>query len=669
MPSPDAEFLALQQVLAGQYSLERELGRGGMGIVYLAREVSLDRLVAIKVLPPALAARADLRGRFLREARTAAKLSHPHIVPIHRVGEAGPYVYFAMAYVDGETVGQRLRTRGPFPSGEASRILREASWALAYAHAQGVVHRDVKPDNIMLERGSGRALLTDFGIAHVAEATAITDEQVVMGTAHFMSPEQAAGEPLDGRSDLYALGVVGYLMLTGRLPYDAPTVPAVLAKHLAEPVPSLASAGAAPVPALLARTVERCMAKRPADRWASGEALVEALAAAQEERRQLPAALRVWLQKRDPLLPAYLLWSGAHLIAAYGSALNYLSDAGSASSLDRIPRFLALATLPVLPIAVFHAQHAWRALRAGYSRGDLIAALRQQADQEREEHVYVTPNVSLRVARLLQLLTYGSWVGVVVFISALPFLPRELTMAINRSAWWSPWVVLGVPALLTTTGSILGVTFPGRRLKPGRVAELRQRFWESRVGQWTARLLGEGRSAAPDQLIAQPTEVAIGSAAAQLFAALPRELRGRLGDLPGVVRQLEAHARTIRARLQQLDALIVDARTPQQPSQTLAATDTGAALEARRDAVGEQLREARDLAAQRLETTVAALETIRLDLLRLQAGVGDTTRLTTMFDLARELDEDVRRLADANASLDSRALPRAVRAPTPTPTG
>src|SRR5437016_5602500 len=218
-PSPDRLFLDFQSAVAGRYSLERELGRGGMGVVYLAREVRLDRPVAIKLLPPSKATDPKLRERFLREARTAAKLSHPNVIPIHAVEAIGEFVFFAMAYVEGETLTERVRRRGPLPPSEAARVLRDVAWALAYAHGQGVIHRDIKPDNILLE-SSGRVLVADFGIAGVvAGAGGLTSEEVA-GTPAFMSPEQALGEVVDARSDLYSPGLVGFFALSGHLPFD-----------------------------------------------------------------------------------------------------------------------------------------------------------------------------------------------------------------------------------------------------------------------------------------------------------------------------------------------------------------------------------------------------------------------------------------------------------------
>src|SRR5688572_29006293 len=170
----DHLFLSFQEALVGRYSLERELGRGGMGVVYLAREVRLDRQVAIKLLPPELAAHATLRERFLREARTAARLSHPYIIPIHSVDDVGGFVFYVMAYIDGETLAERVRAHGPLPPHTATRVMREVAWALAYAHAQHVVHRDVKPANIMMERGTERALVMDFGIARVSSVSGET---------------------------------------------------------------------------------------------------------------------------------------------------------------------------------------------------------------------------------------------------------------------------------------------------------------------------------------------------------------------------------------------------------------------------------------------------------------------------------------------------------------
>jgi serine/threonine-protein kinase len=270
----------LAQALGGEYTIEGEIGRGGMGVVYRARDERLHRRVAIKVLPPELAFQKDIRERFTREAQTAAKLSHPHIVPIHDVGEGEGLVYFVMGYVDGESVGGRLKRRGPLPVEEARRIMKETADALSAAHALSVIHRDIKPDNILLEGTRGRVMVTDFGIAKALSAASgatLTGAGIAIGTPSYMSPEQAAGErEIDGRSDLYSLGIVAYQMLTGELPFSAPTVAGILMKQITEPAPMVTSQRH-DVPEDLSLAVSRCLEKDPANRWPTADALRRSL--------------------------------------------------------------------------------------------------------------------------------------------------------------------------------------------------------------------------------------------------------------------------------------------------------------------------------------------------------------------------------------------------------
>jgi hypothetical protein len=283
MPVDPSDERALEARLAeafgGAYTLESEIGRGGMGVVYRVHDEKLKRTVAVKVLPPELAYRHDIRARFVREAETAARLSHPNIVPIHAVGEANGLVYFVMGYVDGESLALRLKRRGRLSVEETRRIMRETADALAAAHQQGVVHRDVKPDNILLEGTRGRVMVTDFGIAKAlsAEGGTLTDTGIAIGTPAFMSPEQAAGERvIDGRSDLYSLGVVAFQMLTGELPFQSPTVPGLLMKQIGTP-PTPVDRLRPDTPHELALTVMRCLEKDPADRWPTADALRRAL--------------------------------------------------------------------------------------------------------------------------------------------------------------------------------------------------------------------------------------------------------------------------------------------------------------------------------------------------------------------------------------------------------
>jgi tRNA A-37 threonylcarbamoyl transferase component Bud32 len=270
----------LAEALGNAFTIEGEIGRGGMGVVYRARDERLQRRVAIKVLPPELAFQNDIRERFTREAQTAARLSHPHIVPIHTVGEGQGLVYFVMGYVDGESVAARIRRRGRLPVEEVRRIMRETADALSAAHALSVIHRDIKPDNILLEGTRGRVMVTDFGIAKAlstGSGATLTGVGVAIGTPAFMSPEQAAGErDIDGRSDLYSLGVVAYQMLTGELPFSAPSVAGVLMKQITEPAPDLRRKRP-DIPEDLALAVARCLEKDPSNRWPTADALRRAL--------------------------------------------------------------------------------------------------------------------------------------------------------------------------------------------------------------------------------------------------------------------------------------------------------------------------------------------------------------------------------------------------------
>ncbi len=284
----NADTAAYQTAFEGQYALERELGRGGMGIVYLARDVKLDRRVAIKVLPPLLAAKDDIRERFVREARTASKLSHPSIVPVYRADELRGVAFFVMAYIEGESLGERIRDRGALPAADVVRWLREVALALGSAHAVGVVHRDVKPENILLERSSSRALMSDFGIPRVEQSTTLTEDGHILGTAAYMSPEQVNGESLDGRSDLYSLGVVGFHALAGRLPFESAAASALLVAHATRPAPPLTSV-APDVPRDLAAVIDRCLRKARDDRFATAEAVEDALARANETMARIAA--------------------------------------------------------------------------------------------------------------------------------------------------------------------------------------------------------------------------------------------------------------------------------------------------------------------------------------------------------------------------------------------
>jgi len=268
----------LKVALGRQYSIQGLLGRGGMGAVYLATETALERDVAIKVLPPDRGATQDSRDRFRREARTAARLSHPNIVPLHTFGDVDGTLYFVMGYVRGESLATRLKREGRLAIEEARRILIEICDALDYAHKLGIVHRDIKPDNVLIEEETGRALLLDFGVAKaVGAGQTLTEVGSVLGTPQYMSPEQAQGKSdIDSRSDLYSLGVMGYAMISGRLPFEGATPGDVMAQHITKDAPAL-KALVPDVAPEIASALGRCLEKDPSRRWPDAKSLKDSI--------------------------------------------------------------------------------------------------------------------------------------------------------------------------------------------------------------------------------------------------------------------------------------------------------------------------------------------------------------------------------------------------------
>jgi serine/threonine protein kinase len=268
-PDPTQELQErLARTLAGRYEITRLLGRGGMAVVFLAQDLVLERQVAIKVLPPDLSHDAKLIPRFQQEAKTAAKLDHPNIIPIYRVESEAGLDYFVMKFVTGNSLEQML-DQGPLPIDLARRVLREAALALGHAHRRGIVHRDVKPANIMLE-SDGRVVLTDFGISKALEGgSALTGTGAIIGTPHYMAPEQAKGGEVSGRADQYSLAVVGHQVLTGKQPFDGSSH-SILYKHVFEAPPRVFEARP-DAPSDLCAALDRALSKEPEKRFANME--------------------------------------------------------------------------------------------------------------------------------------------------------------------------------------------------------------------------------------------------------------------------------------------------------------------------------------------------------------------------------------------------------------
>jgi serine/threonine-protein kinase len=645
MPSFTApELRALQEVVIGRYSIERELGRGGMGIVFLAHDVALERPVAIKLLPPHLASDDRMRARFVREARTAARLSHPNIVPIHSVEEHADVVFFVMGFVDGETLSARVRRAGPLVPRDGSTLIQELAWALAYAHSAGVIHRDVKPDNVMIDRASGRAMLTDFGIARVGDGNAATVIGEIVGTAQFVSPEQASGTAVDGRSDLYSLGVTAFYSLTGRLPFEAPTVMGLLGMHLTQAPPPVATVRES-LPPKLSTAVDRCLAKDPANRFATGEQLAEAIADARGADIQTAPVVRGFLRDRA---------RAGHEIALLYSVGLYLG------AIAHLPLVRAAGPLGLLAVAsvVRLFQTARRLMRAGYGFDDVRIALGQEADARREEFgITAEEDARLQQDGRSRVARAGA------FVTGLLIVPIGVKAGnVALSVLGAASAIAGVVLIIRTNAGV------PRQQRQGLIGRWFDRLWQGRLGKWFFALADptdeslfvrlrrrlDGKRAPAGSILPAPavsahTEVLLARAAEDLFDALPPAARSQLSAGRGVVGRLRAQIATLRRREEQLEATLAQAGDPGATASSPGLAGIGQTLIERRVELTNELEHARRETAARRASAVAALQNIRLQLLRIRAGLGSPADLTADLDAAREIERQISAIIEVNA--------------------
>lgn len=467
---PDPLRTALESAVAGRYTVVRELGRGGMGAVYLANDLSLDREVAIKVLPPELAAQPALRERFVREAKLAASLSHPNIVHVHAVEEHGAVLAFVMQYVDGETLTERVARSGAFDAQDCARLLQDLAWALGYAHGRGIVHRDVKPDNLLIERGTGRALIMDFGIARQERASNLTEVGHSVGTPHYMSPEQAAAEPVDGRSDLYSLGCVGFFAATGRPPFEAESAHKLLMQHLTVPAPAVASVRPGFQPGLAA-VIARALEKDPAARFASGEAMADAIGALQLRSREVAPLLRLFHQQTAQSLQAILVLSVIFLL--------FRQFSPEATTL--IGTMTAVLFLTVgLTIVSQSLDRVRFAVRQGFTVHDVRSAFDAIADETARgrEQLLDDPVERSRIRRRKRIAMVGGFVGGVTIPIFFGTVFRESD---GRDAFQP------TSGLLLLVGTVaVGVSIALWTMRPVRITlaqRLANRIWSSRLGR------------------------------------------------------------------------------------------------------------------------------------------------------------------------------------------
>jgi serine/threonine-protein kinase len=621
--------------IGDHYELQEEIGRGGMSVVFRARDRRLNRPVAIKVLPPELAYDPAIRTRFTREAQTSAQLAHGHIVPIYDVGERDGLAYFVMAIVGGGNLAALLAREPRQPVEEVRRLLVEVADALAYAHLRGVIHRDIKPDNILLDADTARAMVTDFGIARAIEAgTRLTVTGNAIGTPTYMSPEQAMGErEVDGRSDIYSLAVVAYQMLTGRVPFSAGNSMALLLKHVQEPPRPIVELRPE-TPKALRDVIERALMKAPEDRWPTAAAMRDAL-------RANEAAGTPWRpEHREPV--------------RYASPRpeSRRHDSRSASSRPGTP--VAAVRSPLLPPATTPAPHGVIEMVPPH----LASLTREQVDDLRLWNGRVHLLARVKKMRSFTLFaTVVSGFGLVGFIAG--FTDPEtlpLVFAPLVPIWmWNKWAkrarslresglrIRGV-LLARSARRALGA---GVGAASDKLDKRLERELEKRMEKLAPREVLDGPHGAAIRRAAEDRSVIL-----DVAGGLPKSDRVLLPDLESNVTALVERVAQLAQMLHRLDesidprqAVELDARIAAVPADSDSPDDERRlALLRRQRTTLEELVQRRAAIARQLDSAGLALGNLRLDLIKvrstgLQSSLADVSSATQeVRNLSRDID-------------------------------
>ncbi|MEW5915118.1 MAG: protein kinase, partial [Gemmatimonadota bacterium] len=608
------------------YELGTEIGRGGMSVVYRARDLRLNRQVAIKVLPPELAYDPAIRTRFTREAQTSAQLTHAHIVPIYDVGEREGIAFLVMALVSGGNLGAHLAREPQQPIDEVRRLVAEIADALDYAHTRGVIHRDIKPDNVLLDEHTGRAMVNDFGIARAIEAgTRLTVTGNAVGTPTYMSPEQALGErEVDGRSDIYSLGCVAYQMITGRLPFNPSNTMALLHKHVNErprPIADLRP----DAPRALREAIERALQKSPEDRWPTAGALRDAISV----ERSGVAAWRV--EQREKVRYASPKAGVARLDP------KLVSPRRAAPALDRAP--LVMQTPNAIELEPQH----------------LATLTPAQREDVRLWHGRVNLMERIKAARGYAWATvasvFGSMAGVVFgFEEGIP--PLVFAPIVPMFMSYKLWM--------------RGKSLRAAGLKLRRVFLMPRAKWVI-PGPVIARAELELAKLAPRELLDGSHGAAIRRAAddraaiQEIVSKLSKPDRALLPDLEPTVKGLVERVVTLVQMLQRLEQSFdprlldeLDAREMEAELEkdTVEGQRRIALLKRQRNTMEELLQQRATLAAQ-IESACLALGNLRLDLIKLrssglQSAFAD---VSTATQEARALSREIGVVLDAVAEV------------------